>query len=61
MENKKMKYKLWKTNKFNGEILHEIVAVFLNFEDAKDFVEYKAAIFAERYAITYNGHIIDID
>ena len=55
-----MEYKVWKTNRFNDEILTDLVAVFYDFNKAKDFVKYEATL-AESYAITLNGSIIDID
>ena len=53
-------FKVWKTNRFNDEILTDLVAVFYDFKKAKSFVEFQAFL-AESYVITYNGNIIDID
>lgn len=53
-----MKYKIWRTNRFNDEILSELVAEFNNLELAKDFVEYQASI-GNSYAILKDGVRID--
>lgn len=53
-------YKVWKTNRFNEDILVEIVAYFYDFKQAKDFV-YNQAKNCESHVITLNGKIIDID
>ena len=37
-----MKYKIWRTNRFNETILSELVAEFDDLELAKDFVDYQA-------------------
>lgn len=39
-----MKYKIWRTNRFNETILSELVAEFDDLELAKDFVDYQASI-----------------
>lgn len=49
-----MKYKIWRTNRFNGEILSELVAEFDDLELAKDFVDYQASI-GNSYAILIDG------
>jgi hypothetical protein len=49
-----MKYKIWRTNRFDGEILSELVAEFDNLELAKDFVEYQATL-GNSYAIVQDG------
>lgn len=53
-----MKYKIWRTNRFNETILSELVAEFDNLELAKDFVEYQATM-GESYAILKDGVRID--
>lgn len=54
----KMKYKIWRTNRFDETILSELVAEFDNLELAKDFVEYQATL-GESYAILKDGVRID--
>lgn len=49
-----MKYKIWRTNRFDGEILSELVAEFDNLELAKDFVDYQATL-GNSYAIVQDG------
>lgn len=49
-----MRYKIWKTNRFDAEILSELVAEFADFELAKDFVDYQASI-GNSYAILKDG------
>lgn len=53
-------YEVWKTNRFKEDILIELVAIFKNFEDARDFVEYESTI-CESYVILRDGKRIDID
>lgn len=53
-----MKYKIWRTNRFNETILSEFVAEFDDLELAKDFVEYEASL-GETFAILENGVRID--
>lgn len=53
-----MKYKIWRTNRFNETILSELVAEFDDLELAKDFVEYQASM-GESYAILKDGVRID--
>ena len=48
-----MEYKVWKTNRFNDEILTELVAIFYDLKKAKDFVEYQSTI--AKSAIMENG------
>lgn len=49
-----MKYKIWRTNRFDVKILSELVAEFDDFELAKDFVDYQASI-GKSYAILKDG------
>lgn len=49
-----MKYKIWRTNRFNAMILSELVAEFDDLELAKDFVDYQASL-GESYAILKDG------
>lgn len=49
-----MKYKIWRTNRFNETILSELVAEFEDLELAKDFVEYQATM-GESYVIVKDG------
>ena len=49
-----MKYKIWRTNRFDETILSELVAEFDDFELAKDFVDYQATL-GESYAILRDG------
>lgn len=49
-----MKYKIWRTNRFDATILSELVAEFDDLELAKDFVEYQATM-GESYAILEDG------
>lgn len=44
------KYYIWKTNKFDDDILSECVATFHNLDFAKDFVAYQATL-GESFAI----------
>lgn len=53
-----MKYKIWRTNRFDETILSELVAEFDDLELAKDFVEYQATM-GESYAILKDGVRID--
>jgi hypothetical protein len=53
-----MKYKIWRTNRFDETILSELVAEFEDLELAKDFVEYQATM-GESYAILKDGVRID--
>lgn len=53
-----MKYKIWRTNRFNDTILSELVAEFEDLALAKDFVEYQATM-GESYAILKDGVRID--
>lgn len=53
-----MKYKIWRTNRFNETILSELVAEFDDLELAKDFVEYQASL-GNSYAILKDGVRID--
>jgi len=53
-------YKVWKTNRFNENILVEPVAYFYDFKKAKDFV-YEQSKKCENHVITLKGKIIDID
>lgn len=49
-----MKYKIWRTNRFNATILSDLVAEFDDLELAKDFVDYQASL-GESYAILKDG------
>jgi hypothetical protein len=49
-----MKYKIWRTNRFDREILSELVAEFDCLELAKDFVDYQATL-GNSYAIVQDG------
>lgn len=53
------KYLIWKTNKFDDNILTECVATFYNFDSAKDFVDYQATL-GEGFAITINGKRVEL-
>lgn len=55
-----LEYKIWKVNRFDDDILTELIATFYNLEIAKEFVNYQASI-AESYAIVENGTRIYID
>lgn len=50
----KMKYKIWRINRFDAAILSELVAEFEDFELAKDFVDYQASL-GESYVILKDG------
>lgn len=39
-----MDYIVWSTNRFNDDLLQEIVAKFSDLNLAKDFVEYQATL-----------------
>jgi hypothetical protein len=49
-----MKYKIWRTNRFDETILSELVAEFEDLELAKDFVDYQASI-GESYTVLKDG------
>lgn len=49
-----MKYKIWRTNRFDETILSELVAEFDDLELAKDFVDYQATM-GESFAILKDG------
>lgn len=53
----KEKWEIWRTNKFNNDILTEHVATFYDLELAKNFVDYQATL-SEDFAITHNGERI---
>lgn len=56
-----MKYTIWSTNRFNEDILQDIVAYFNNLELAHEFVEYQAQK-GQSYLITdCNGNLISYD
>lgn len=48
-----MKYKIWRTNRFNESILSE----FDDLELAKDFVDYEATL-GNSFAVLENGVVI---
>mgnify|MGYP000884401627 CR=1 FL=1 len=54
-----MEYKVWKANKFNDDILTDLVAIFYDLEIAVDYVKYQATI-SEHYVIIQNGTKVDI-
>lgn len=49
-----MKYKIWRTNRFDETILSELVAEFNDLELAKDFVDYQASL-GNSFAILKDG------
>lgn len=49
-----MKYKIWRTNRFDETILSELVAEFDDLELAKDFVDYQATL-GNSYVIVQDG------
>lgn len=56
-----MKYTIWSTNRFNEDILQDIVAYFNELELAQEFVEYQAQN-GQTYIITdRNGNPIFCD
>jgi len=52
-------YKIYKTNRFNDEILQDIVAIFYSKELAEDFVSYEITL-GNNYAIIKDGERIEI-
>jgi hypothetical protein len=52
-----MKYKIWRTNRFNESILSEFVTEFDDLELAKDFVDYEATL-GNSFAVLENGVVI---
>ncbi len=52
-------YKIYKTNRFNDEILQDIVAIFYSKELAEEFVSYEITL-GNSYAIIKNGERIEI-
>lgn len=49
-----MKYKIWRTKRFDETILSELVAEFNDLELAKDFVDYQASL-GNSFAILKDG------
>ena len=52
-------YKIYKNNRFNDEILQDIVAIFYSKELAEDFVSYEITL-GNNYAIIKDGERIEI-
>lgn len=52
-----MKYKIWRTNRFNESILSEFVTEFDDLELAKDFVDYEATL-GNSFVVLENGVVI---
>lgn len=53
-----MRYKIWRTNRFNPTILSEFVAEFDDLELAKDFVDYEATLGNSFAVLDKDGVII---
>lgn len=53
-----MKYKIWRTNRFNESILSEFVTEFDDLELAKDFVDYEATLGNNFAVLDKDGVII---
>lgn len=53
-----MKYKIWRTNRFNGSILSEFITEFDDLELAKDFVDYEATLGNSFAVLDKDGVII---
>lgn len=53
-------YKIYRVNKFNDEIIQDIVAIFYDKELAIDFMEYQFSL-CNRFALFYNGERIDFE
>lgn len=53
-------YKVYRVNKFNDEIIQDIVAIFYDKELAKDFTEYQFTL-GNNFALFYNGERIDFE
>lgn len=53
-----MKYKIWRTNRFNESILSEFVTEFDDLELAKDFVDYEATLGNSFAVLDKDGVII---
>lgn len=51
-------YKIFRINKFNDELLQDIVAIFYDEELAKDFIEYQFTL-GNNFAIFHNGERIE--
>lgn len=54
-----LKYVIWRTNRFDDDILQDIVAKFADLELAKDFVNYQATL-AESFVITKDGKRVEL-
>lgn len=53
-----MKYKIWRTNRFNESILSEFVCELDDFEVAKGIVEYQATLGEYFAVLDENGVVI---
>jgi hypothetical protein len=53
-----MKYKIWRTNRFNESILSEFITEFDDLELAKDFVDYEATLGNSFAVLDKDGVII---
>jgi hypothetical protein len=53
-------YKVWSANKWDEDLLQEVVAVFYDLEKAIEFVEFQATL-GQTYVIKHNGKKINID
>lgn len=54
-----LEYVIWRTNRFNDDLLQDIVAKFADLELAKDFVNYQATL-SERFVITKDGKKVEL-
>lgn len=52
-------YVIWSTNRFNDDLLQEVVATFRDLELAKGFVEYQATL-GNSFAITKDGKRVEL-
>jgi hypothetical protein len=50
-------FNVWRCNMFDDNILTDFVADFVAFDDAKDFVDYKASL-GESFAVLHLGEKI---
>lgn len=51
-------YVVWRTGRFNDDMLTEVVAKFNNLDLAKDFIEYQATL-GNSFAIVKDGKRVD--
>lgn len=53
-------YKIYRVNKFDDELVQEIVAIFYDKELAKNFIEYQFTL-CNNFALFHNGKRINFE